>query len=93
MQKSGKKKTRAKAKREEKQPSVTRSQALDRRRGGDGGEHGNGKEGFKMVECSTPLCGLWLEDKPNWISSVTVPYDAVVVADTSSEAKVLRKRG
>lgn len=65
--------------------------------GGGGGDEGGGTGEGRMMcphtTCSIPLSITSLEEKPNWISSVSVPYDAILVADTSSEAKVLRRRG
>lgn len=65
--------------------------------GGGGGEEGGGiREGetrSPLTTCSIPLSTTPLEEKPNWISSISVPYDAILVADTSSEAKILRRRG
>lgn len=44
------------------------------------------------VSCSIPLSSIVLEDKPNWVTSLMVPFNAIVVADTSSDAKILRPR-
>ncbi|CAM9549411.1 unnamed protein product [Scytosiphon promiscuus] len=46
-----------------------------------------------IVRCSVPLLSMRLEEKPNWVSSFGVPYPAVVMADTSSVAKILRRHG
>ena len=53
--------------------------------GGVGGEGGR-------VRCSVPLSAMLLEEKPNWMTSLTVPYDAMALADTSSEVKIVRVR-
>lgn len=49
--------------------------------------------GVCHVKSSQPLFVVWLEDKPNWVSSTAVPYEALLVTDTSSEVKILRRRG
>ncbi|CAM9878611.1 unnamed protein product [Ectocarpus sp. 6 AP-2014] len=46
-----------------------------------------------IVRCSVPLLSVRLEEKPNWVTSFTVPYAAIAVADTSSVAKILRAHG
>lgn len=46
-----------------------------------------------IVRCSVPLLSVHLEEKPNWVTSFTVPYAAIAVADTSSIAKILRTHG
>lgn len=46
-----------------------------------------------IVRCSVPLLSVHLEEKPNWVTSFTVPYAAIAVADTSSVAKILRTHG
>ncbi|CAM9175197.1 unnamed protein product [Ectocarpus sp. 12 AP-2014] len=46
-----------------------------------------------IVRCSVPLLSVRLEEKPNWVTSFTVPYAAIAVADTSSVAKILRTHG
>ena len=46
-----------------------------------------------VVRCSRPLLSTHLEEKPNWITSLVTPYPAIAIADTSSVAKILRRRG
>ncbi|CAM9361350.1 unnamed protein product [Ectocarpus fasciculatus] len=46
-----------------------------------------------IVRCSVPLLSVRLEEKPNWVTSFTVPYAAIAVADTSSVVKILRTYG
>eukprot|EP00903_Cladosiphon_okamuranus_P011662 g10969.t2 len=43
-----------------------------------------------VVRCSNPLLSVRLEEKPNWVASLTTPYPAIAIADTSSVAKILR---
>lgn len=49
--------------------------------------------GVCPAETFQPLSVMWLEEKPNWVSSTAVPYEALLVTDTSSEVKILRRRG
>ncbi|CAM9995203.1 unnamed protein product [Choristocarpus tenellus] len=46
-----------------------------------------------LVDCSTPVAALELSEKPNWVTSAVVPYESLLLADTSSSVKVFRKSG
>lgn len=46
-----------------------------------------------LIEQSVPLVELSLDEKPNWICSISVPYNAVLIADTSSVVKIMRWEG
>ncbi|CAM9836745.1 unnamed protein product [Ascophyllum nodosum] len=54
---------------------------------------GEGCQNERGVTCSTALSMVFLEEKPNWVASLDAPYDALVLADTSSEVKILGRRG
>ncbi|CAM9293257.1 unnamed protein product, partial [Hapterophycus canaliculatus] len=54
---------------------------------------GTASRGDGIVRCSVPLLSMRLEDKPNWVCSFSVPYQAIAIADTSSVAKILRRHG
>lgn len=43
-----------------------------------------------IVRCTVPLFSMRLEEKPNWITSCAAPYAAIVIADTSPVAKIMR---
>lgn len=51
------------------------------------------REESNVVRCSTPLLSMRLEEKPNWVASLVVPYPALAIADTSSVVKILRRSG
>lgn len=53
---------------------------------------GGRREEGGRISCSVPLLAMRLEEKPNWMTSLTVPYDAMALADTSSEVKIVRIR-
>lgn len=106
--KSGKKKGRSKniVKHESTAPPPTAGQSRNfdagneikegrEKRPGDGAAKSAdaGSRDASIVRCSVPLLSMRLEEKPNWVSSFGVPYPAIVVADTSSVAKILRTRG
>lgn len=58
---------------------------------GDADERIGGKVGGMI--CSVALSTACLEEKPNWITSLSTPCEALVLADTSSEVKILGRRG
>lgn len=43
--------------------------------------------------CSVSVSELRLAEKPNWVTSTCLPHEVLLLADTSSEVKVLRRRG
>lgn len=64
-----------------------RSSGLARKQAGDGDAVP------ALIEQSAPLLELPLEEKPNWVCSISVPYKAVLLADTSPVVKIMRWEG
>lgn len=58
---------------------------------GDADEGVGGKVGGVMS--SVALSTVSLKEKPNWITSLSTPCEALVLADTTSEVKILGRRG
>lgn len=71
-------------------PRSTLDQELQDRNG-NADEGVGGKVGG--VICSVALSTASLKEKPNWITSLSKPYEALVLADTTSEVKILCRRG